>query len=116
MDTLDPKDEGGIPMGATIRPNTRNLFATIDAMDVATLGSLFARDGRVVYGNGQPMVGVDEIRTGTAAFFATIAGLHHTIMKEWTVGDDTIIDLKVTNAAGEIDEYRVYFDLAPVYA
>ena len=122
-------------MGATTRPRTRNLSATIDAMDVATLGSLFAPDGRVVFGNGQPMVGVDEIRTGTTAFFATIASLRHMIMKEWSLGDDTIVELKVTyarkdgqqvtvpcvtifhtNATREIDEYRVYFDLAPVYA
>ena len=122
-------------MGATTRPHPRNLFATIDAMDVATLGSFFTRDARVVFGNGEPMVGIDEIRTGTTAFFDTIAGLHHTIVKEWSVGDDTIIDLRVTydrkdgqqvaiprvtifhtNTAGEIDDYRVYFDLAPVYA
>jgi ketosteroid isomerase-like protein len=122
-------------MGATTRPYTRNVFATNDAMDVATIASLFAEDGRVVLGNGQPLVGIDEIRTGTTAFFGTIAGLHHEIVKEWNVGDDTIVELKVTydrkdgqqvtipcvtifhtDAAGKIDDYRVYFDVAPIYA
>jgi ketosteroid isomerase-like protein len=122
-------------MGAATRPDTRNIFAMIDTMDVATIMSLFVEDGRVVYGNGQPLVGIDEIRTGTTAFFTTIAGLHHEIVKEWNVGDDTIIELKVTydrkdgqqvtiqcvtifhtNAAGKIDDYRVYFDVAPIYA
>ena len=122
-------------MGATTRPHTRNLFAMIDAMDVATIASLFAEDGRVVFGNGQPLVGIDEIRTGTTAFFATIAGLHHEVVKEWNVGGDTIVELKVTydrkggqqvtipcatifhtDAAGKIDDYRVYFDVAPIYA
>jgi ketosteroid isomerase-like protein len=122
-------------MGATTRPHTRNLFATIDAMDVATIASLFAEDGRVVWGNAQPSVGIDEIRTGTTAFFATIAGLHHEVVKEWNVGDDTIVELKVTydrkdgqqvtipcvtifhtDAAGKIDDYRVYFDVTPIYA
>jgi ketosteroid isomerase-like protein len=122
-------------MGATTRPYTRNVFATNDAMDAAAVASLFAEDGRVVLGNGQPLVGIDEIRTGTTAFFDTIAGLHHEIVKEWNVGDDTIAELKVTynrkdgqqvtipcvtifhtDAAGKIDDYRVYFDVAPIYA
>jgi SnoaL-like domain len=122
-------------MGATTRPNTHSVFAMIDAMDVATITSLFARDGQVVFGNGQPFIGTDEIRTGTTAFFDTIAGLHHAIVKEWIVGDDTIVELTVTydrkdrrkvtipcvtifhtDAAGKIDDYRVYFDVAPIYA
>jgi hypothetical protein len=39
-------------MGATTRPNTRDLFATVDSMDVAAIASLFATDSRVVFGNG----------------------------------------------------------------
>lgn len=100
-------------MGATTRPHTRN----------------------VVFGNGQPLVGIDEIRTGATVFFDAIAGLHHAVVNEWNVGDDTIIELKVTydrkdgqqvttpcvtifhtGAAGKIDDYRVYFDVAPIYA
>ena len=122
-------------MDATTRPHTRNLFAMTDAMDVAALVPLFAKDGRVVFGNGQPMVGVDEIRTGTTAFFATIAGLHHEVVNEWNFGNYTIVELKVTydrkdgrqvtipcvtifhaDAAGKIDDYRVFFDVAPIYA
>jgi uncharacterized protein (TIGR02246 family) len=122
-------------MGATTRPYTRNVFATNDAMDAAAVASLFAEDGRVVLGNGAPLVGIHEIRTGTTAFFDTIAGLHHEIAKEWNVGDDTIVELKVTydrqegqqvtipcvtifhtDTDGKIDDYRVYFDVAPIYA
>ena len=122
-------------MGATTRPQTRNVFAMTDAMDVAAVVALFAKDARVAFGNSQPMVGVDEIRTGTAAFFDTIAGLHHTIVNEWNFGNDTIVELKVTydrkdgqqvtipcvtifhtDGAGKIDDYRVHYDVAPVYA
>jgi uncharacterized protein (TIGR02246 family) len=121
-------------MGATTRPHTRNLFATVDTMDVATIASLFAEDARVVFGNGQPLVGIEEIRTGITAFFATITGQNHEVVNEWNVGDDAIIDFKVTydrkdgqqvtipcvtifhtDADGKIDDYRVYFDVAPVY-
>ena len=81
------------------------------------------------------MVGIDEIRTGTTEFFATIAGLHHEVVNEWHVGDEVIVELKVTydrkdgqqvtipcvtifhtDAADKIDAYRVYFDVAPIYA
>jgi ketosteroid isomerase-like protein len=122
-------------MGATTRPNTRDLFATVDSMDVAAIATLFAADSRVVFGNGEPLVGIDEIRAGITAFYDTIAGLHHEVVNEWNVGDDAIIELKVTydrkdgqqvnipcvtifqtDAAGKIDFYRVYFDVAPIYA
>ena len=122
-------------MGATARPNTRDLFATVDSMDVAAIAALFATDSRVVFGNGQPLVGIDEIRAGITAFYDTIAGLRHGIVNEWNVGDDAIVEFKVsydrkdghevaipcvtivhTNAAGKIDNYRVYFDVAPIYA
>jgi ketosteroid isomerase-like protein len=122
-------------MGATTRPHTLNIFAVVDAMDVATVASLFAEDGRVVFGNGQPLVGIEEIRTGTTAFFDTIAGQHHEVVTEWSFLDDTIVELKVTydrldgqqvtipvvtifhtDAADKIDDYRVYFDPAPIYA
>ena len=122
-------------MGATTRPNTRDLFATVDSMDVAAIASHFATDSRVVFGNGQPLVGIDEIRAGITAFYDTIAGLRHEIVNEWNVGDDTIVEFKVTydrkdgqqvtipcvtifhvDAAGKIDAYRVYFDVTPIYA
>jgi ketosteroid isomerase-like protein len=122
-------------MGVTTRPDTRNLFAVTDSMDVATLASLFAEDAQVVFGNNQPLVGVDEIRTGLTAFFETIAGLHHEVVNTWNVGDDSINELKVTydrkdgqqvtipcvsifhtDATGKIDAYRVYFDVAPIYS
>jgi len=122
-------------MGATTRPHTRKFFAMVDAMDVATLAPLFAEDGRVVFGNAQALAGLEEIHTGITAFFATIAGLHHEVVNEWYVGDDAIIELTVTydrkdgrqvtipcvtifhtDDAGKIDDYRVYFDVAPIYA
>ena len=122
-------------MTATTRPQSRELFAMTDSMDVDALLSVLAEDARLVFGNNQPLVGLDEIRSGITAFFDTIAGLHHAIATEWSFGADTIIELKVTydrkdgqqvtipcvtifhtDATGRIDDYRVYFDVAPIYA
>jgi hypothetical protein len=76
-------------MGATTRPHTRNLFAVVDVMNVQTVTALFAEGGRLVFGNGQPLLGIDGIRTGITAFFGTIAGQHHEVVKEWNVGEDS---------------------------
>jgi limonene-1,2-epoxide hydrolase len=122
-------------MGATTRPNTRDLFATVDSMDLDKIIRLFAAEARVVFGNGQAMVGPDEIRAGITAFYDTIAGLHHGIVNEWNIGDDTIAEFGVSynrkdgrqvtipcvtifhiDVSGKIDNYRVYFDVAPIYA
>lgn len=122
-------------MTLTTRPEARNVFAVLDAMDIDSLMALFAPDARVVFGNGEPMLGADEIRAGTTAFLNTIAGLHHSIVTQWNFADDTIAELKVTydrndgmqvaipcvtifhtDATGKIDDYRVFFDVAPIYA
>jgi ketosteroid isomerase-like protein len=122
-------------MSATARPHTRDLFALVDTMDVATISALFAEDAQVAFGNSQPFVGIERIRTGLTAFFDTIAGLRHDIVNEWNVGDDTIVEFEITyarkdgrqvtipcvtifhvDAAGKIDAYRVYFDVTPIYA
>src|ERR1700739_3132187 len=122
-------------MGVTARPQTRALFATVDSMDVATIATHFVEDARVVFCNAQPFVGIEAIRTGLTAFFDTIAGLRHEIVKEYNVGADTILEFNVTydrkdgqqvtipcvtifhvDAAGKIDAYRVYFDVTPIYA
>jgi ketosteroid isomerase-like protein len=119
-------------MGVRTRPDTRNLFAVTDSMDVATLASLFAEDAQVVFGNNRPLVGVDEIRTGKPHSLKRSRASE--VVNTWNVGDDTIDELKVTydrkdgqqvtipcvsifhtDATGKIDAYRVYFDVAPIY-
>ncbi|GAA1310439.1 nuclear transport factor 2 family protein [Saccharothrix xinjiangensis] len=117
------------------RDFVQRVFEIVDARDAAGFAALFAPDGRIVFGNGAPMTGPDEVEVGVRAFFGTIAGLAHRVEREWQVGDDTVIDLVVTyrrldggevvvpaaviwtrDADGLFRDYRVYFDLAPLYA
>jgi ketosteroid isomerase-like protein len=119
----------------TTHPQARDVFAVIDAMDLTALGSLFIEDARLTFGNNPPMIGAEQIRSGTKQFFDTIAGLHHTIVNEWHVDGQTIVELMVaydrkdgqqvmipcvtifhSGDDGRIDDYRVYFDVAPIYA
>ena len=122
-------------MSSTTRSEAEDVFAIVDAMDSAAFAELFTEDGEFVFANTDPLVGPDQIRAGNDAFFDTIAGMKHTIRKEWTIGADTIAELDVTydrrdgrqvtipvvsiwhrGDTGKIDTYRVYIDLAPVYA
>ena len=74
------------------------------------------------------------IKDGVKGFFDTIAGLQHTLVRVWRVGDDTIahVDAKYqrkdgthitlpaatvyhADGAGKIDDYRVFLDVTPIY-
>jgi len=116
-------------------PRAQRVLDIVDSMDTLALAELYAPDATLVFGNGVPMSGRAEIATGLSDFFATIAGLHHQIVNEWTVGDTTIVELMVAydrldgnrtsvpvvsiwavRPDGLISTYRVFFDLAPVFA
>jgi hypothetical protein len=116
-------------------PTAGKVFAIIDAMDLQSLGELFTENGSLVFANRPALIGPDEIREGVGRFYDSIGGLNHTIIAEWTFGADTVVELTVTyrphdggevtipvatmwhvDPSGKFDSYRVYFDLAPVYA
>lgn len=111
-----------------------DVLATVDLLDSSGFAELFTHDARLVLGNGEPMIGRHEIASGTSSFFATIAGLQHTVLNEWIVGSTTIVELSVAyqrrdggtvrvpvasiwhhTPQGLIDDYRVFFDLTPVF-
>ncbi|MEV4476614.1 nuclear transport factor 2 family protein [Nonomuraea salmonea] len=113
----------------------RHVFQIIDAFDPDGIAKLMAEDGTMVFGNADPMVGRQAIADGLRAFFATIAGLRHRIVRHWRVGADTIAETEVTYRRldgrdarvvavtiwttrddGLISDYRIFVDVAPAYA
>ncbi|MGW6401306.1 nuclear transport factor 2 family protein [Streptomyces sp. NPDC055134] len=111
------------------------VFALVDATDAAGFSRLFAPQGRMRFGNNEPMAGPEAIEAGVGGFFGTVKGLRHTAVREWYAGSDAIIEETVdyfrlggdtvtipavtmwhVDEAGLIDDFRVYFDLAPLYA
>ena len=111
------------------------VFTLIDATDAAGFSRLFAPQGRMRFGNDEPMTGPEEIEAGVSGFFGTIKGLRHTAVREWHSGADSIIEEIVdyyrlggdtvtvpavtmwhVDETGRIDDFRVYFDLAPLFA
>lgn len=111
------------------------VFALVDATDAAGFSKLFAPQGRMRFGNNEPMTGPEAIEAGVSGFFGIIKGLRHTILHEWNSGPDTVVEELVdyyrlagdtvtvpavtlwhVDEAGLIDDFRVYFDLAPLFA
>ncbi|HYM63346.1 MAG TPA: nuclear transport factor 2 family protein [Gaiellaceae bacterium] len=110
------------------------VLADVDRMDAKAFASYLAEDCVLRYANADEVVGRDAIEEAIAGFFSTIKGLSHHIVEQWDVCDTTIAQLEATYTRMDdrrvmlpavtiyrrgtdlIDEYRVYVDLAPVYA
>ncbi|MDT0183997.1 nuclear transport factor 2 family protein [Microbacterium sp. ARD31] len=122
-------------MSTTVSDFTTDVWERVDSLEVPRFAELFAEDGTLVFGNGEAMVGPAQIQAGVEGFFTTIKALHHTVKNEWQSGDTTVIELDVAydrldgktvsipvvsiwdrGPDGLFTDYRVFFDLAPVYA
>ena len=110
------------------------LFADIDSMDPDRFAAHLAEDAVMRFGNAEPVRGRDAIRETWAGFCATIAGVEHEIVEEWRPGTATIVESGVTYTRTDgsrvtvpvvtiyredgdlIADYRVFLDLAPLFA
>jgi hypothetical protein len=111
------------------------VLALVDATDAAGFSGLFAPQGHMRFANNEAMTGPEAIEAGVKGFFTSVKGLSHPIVNEWNDGADTIVELAVDyfrldgqnvtipvvsiwhlDEAGLIDDYRVFFDIAPVFA
>lgn len=123
------------PDPSTAGTDARQVFAAIDSLDLDAIVGHLTDDARVVFGNQEPMVGRDAVNAGLRAFYSTIAGLRHRVLREWRVGSQTAAETEVTYQRldgkqvsvpavsiwharddGLLDDFRVFIDLAPVYS
>jgi ketosteroid isomerase-like protein len=113
---------------------TTEVFADVDRMDAKAFASHLADDCLLRFGNADEVVGRHAIEESIAGFFTTIKGISHQIVDQWDVDDTRIIQLEATYTRKDdrkvtlpavavwrrgsdlIDDYRIYVDLAPVYA
>jgi hypothetical protein len=65
---------------------TRLLFAAVDTKDAGAFGAFLADDARLTFGNAEPLVGLEAIVAGIAAFFSTIDGLGRNGRVAWSTG------------------------------
>jgi ketosteroid isomerase-like protein len=112
-----------------------NMFRDIDRMDADAWAAYLAPDAVMRFGNADPVHGREACRDALAGFYDTIKGLRHDLVEQWEHGAATIVEAAVTytrqddaevtvpvvtiyrtNANDLISDYRVYIDLAPVFA
>jgi ketosteroid isomerase-like protein len=115
-------------------PARATLFADIDSMDPDRFAAHLAENVRFRFGNAEPVHGRAAVRDVWAAFCEGVDGVSHEPIAEWDVGDAVIAEADVTytrkdgsrvtlpvvtiyRSTGElIDDYRVFMDVAPLFA
>jgi hypothetical protein len=115
-------------------PAREQLFADIDSMEPERFAAHLSTDVTMCFGNADPIRGRDAVREAWAAFCQDLNGVKHDLIEQWTIDGTTIVEARVTytrgddsqvsvpvttiyrERAGEIDDYRIYIDLAPLFA
>lgn len=114
--------------------NFEDLFASIDAMDTGRFLSFIDAGATFRFGSSPPVTGHEGIRQAVEGFFASFAALRHELQRivaddksaacegevTYTRHDGSEITLPFVNifemSAGLITLYRVYIDIAPLFA
>jgi ketosteroid isomerase-like protein len=110
------------------------LFMSIDAMDMEGFLAPIAPDAEFRFGSAPAIHGHAGIKEAVGGFFTSIAGLSHELKRvvedgntvvcegevTYTRHDGSTITLPFCNVfetdAGLISVYRIYVDIAPLYA
>ncbi|MBV9838848.1 MAG: nuclear transport factor 2 family protein [Solirubrobacterales bacterium] len=112
-----------------------DMFADIDRMDADAWAAYLAPDAVMRFGNADPVHGREACRDALAAFYETIDGLRHRLIEQWQEPGAAIVESDVTYMRKDgrevtvpvvtiyrtddqdlIADYRVFIDLAPVFA
>jgi len=107
-----------------------HLYEHVDNRDAAAIGTHLAPDARFKFGNSPAVIGQNAVVDANESFFATIAGMSHTIDHVWAdgaeiIGNGTVHytrhDNTTTEAAfatvltiteGLITDYMIYADIS----
>ena len=114
---------------------TPDLFGDLDRMDSEAWAARLAPEAVLRCGTGEPVYGRAACRAALDDLYTRIAALRHDVFETWQHGAATVSEtmLTVTRTDGDelhipavtitrtdttrlISDYRVYADLAPIYA
>jgi hypothetical protein len=119
------------------RSSLMPLFNTIDSRSAGGFAEFLSEDVEFRFGNGPTLQGRQAVFEAIDGFFGTIAGLKHDISKVWSTSDSCVVEGQVTytrnddstvaipfcnvmrfddNRPGLFSAYRIYIDLAPLFA
>lgn len=115
-------------------PDRSQLFDDIDSMEPDRFAAHLAEDVTMRFGNAEPVRGRNAVRDVWADFCAGIAGVRHELIERWESERGTVVESGVTYTRkdggmvtvpvvtiyrerdGAIADYRVFIDLAPLFA
>lgn len=111
-----------------------SLFQDIDSLQPERFSAHLAEDVTLRFGNADPVHGRAAVHEVWAEFCRSVAGVRHDVVEQWTQDRATVVEAAVTytrldgttvtvpvvtiyRAPGPlIEDYRVFIDLAPVFA
>ena len=117
-----------------LKQRVEEMFKRVDAMDVDGYLRCLTDDVNFQFGSAPEARGKAAVRDVLVPFYASIAGLKHTLTGFWESGDTAIVRLEVEYSRnngskvtlpcanifqyrdGLIADYRIYMDISPVYA
>jgi ketosteroid isomerase-like protein len=110
------------------------VYEAVDSKDEQRLARFLTETCTFVYANSDPVIGRANIAESSKNFMALIAGIKHQLLDVWAFNDVIVSRLDVTYTrkgestltvpavtiwrmrAGQIDDYRIYIDVAPLFA
>jgi len=110
------------------------LFDDIDSMEPERFTAHLADDVTMYFGNADPIHGRAAVHDAWAGFCEGIDGLSHEPLRQWESGEGTVAEANVTytrkdggevtvpvvtiyrEGDGGIADYRIFIDLAPLFA
>jgi ketosteroid isomerase-like protein len=110
------------------------VYEAVDSKDEQRLARFLTETCTFVYANSDPVIGRANIAESSKNFMALIAGIKHQLLDVWAFNDVIVSRLDVTYTrkgestltvpavtiwrmrARQIDDYRIYIDVAPLFA
>ena len=115
-------------------PDRSQLFADIDSMEPERFTAHLADDVVMRFGNAEPIRGRDAVHDTWAGFCEGLDGVSHSLVEKWQSASGTVVEADVTYTRkdggtvtvpvvtiyrerdGAIADYRIFIDLAPLFA
>ena len=115
-------------------PDRSQLFADIDSMEPERFTAHLAEDVTMCFGNADPIHGRDAVHDVWAGFCEGLDDISHERLRSWESDDGSVAEANVTytkkdgstvtvpvatiwrEGDGGITDYRIFIDLAPLFA
>jgi len=110
------------------------VYEAVDAKDEQRLARFLTENCTFVYANNDPVIGRANVAESSKTFMALIAGIKHQLLDVWAFDDVIVSRIQVTYTRKDgstltvpavtiwrvrdrqIDDYRIYIDVAPLFA